>query len=214
MRATLVVAADGRNSVVRDYSGLPIENLGAPTDVLWMRLSRHADGPEVFFYADRGKALFLTGRGRCSGSKSGHSGAAGKRHRRVSCGDCRAGALPPGPSWGTPRLDRLETIDRQGESPAAVASPRPGVHRRYGSRHVSRWGRGDQSCHSGRGPGGQYAGGTPSRGRCQPPRSCEDPAPPCVPHAAYAAGAGIDPKTTSVPAPQPRDCGWHSGRSM
>ena len=63
VRATLVVGADGRNSVVRDYSGLPIENLGAPTDVMWMRLSRHADDPELFFYADRGKALFLTDRG-------------------------------------------------------------------------------------------------------------------------------------------------------
>ncbi len=30
------------------------------------------------------------GRGRCSGSKNGYSGDAGKRHRRVSCGDCRA----------------------------------------------------------------------------------------------------------------------------
>jgi len=213
VRATLVVGANGRNSVVRDYSGLPIENLGAPTDVLWMRLSRHADGPEVFFYADRGRALFLTGRGRCSAPKAAIAEMQAKASknfvRRLS-----SWSLPPGPSRGAPRLDRLETIDRQGESPAAVASPRPGVHRRYGSRHVSRWGRGDQSCHSGRGPGGQYAGGTPSRGRCQPPRSCEDPAPPCVPHAAYAAGAGIDPKTTSVPAPQPRDCGWHSGRSM
>jgi 2-polyprenyl-6-methoxyphenol hydroxylase-like FAD-dependent oxidoreductase len=63
VRATLVVGADGRNSVVRDCSGLPIEDLGAPTDVLWMRLSRHADDPEVFVYADRGKALFLTDRG-------------------------------------------------------------------------------------------------------------------------------------------------------
>jgi 2-polyprenyl-6-methoxyphenol hydroxylase-like FAD-dependent oxidoreductase len=63
VRATLVVGADGRSSVVRDYSGLPVEDLGAPTDVIWMRLSRHADDPELFFYADRGKALFLTDRG-------------------------------------------------------------------------------------------------------------------------------------------------------
>jgi 2-polyprenyl-6-methoxyphenol hydroxylase-like FAD-dependent oxidoreductase len=47
VRATLVVGSDGRNSVVRDHSGLPIEDLGAPTDVLWMRLSRHADDPDV-----------------------------------------------------------------------------------------------------------------------------------------------------------------------
>jgi 2-polyprenyl-6-methoxyphenol hydroxylase-like FAD-dependent oxidoreductase len=63
VRATLVVGADGRSSLVRDYSGLPIEDLGAPTDVIWMRLSRHADDPEVVLYADRGKALFLTDRG-------------------------------------------------------------------------------------------------------------------------------------------------------
>src|ERR1700691_57285 len=63
VRADLVVGADGRNSVVRDCSGLPVEDLGAPTDVLWMRLSKHASDPEVFFYADRGKALFLTDRG-------------------------------------------------------------------------------------------------------------------------------------------------------
>ena len=63
VRADLLVGADGRNSVVRDCSGLPVEDLGAPTDVLWMRLSKHTDDPELFFYADRGKALFLTDRG-------------------------------------------------------------------------------------------------------------------------------------------------------
>jgi 2-polyprenyl-6-methoxyphenol hydroxylase-like FAD-dependent oxidoreductase len=63
VRADLVVGADGRNSVVRDWSGLPVDDLGAPTDVLWMRLSKRANDPELFFYADRGKALFLTDRG-------------------------------------------------------------------------------------------------------------------------------------------------------
>jgi 2-polyprenyl-6-methoxyphenol hydroxylase-like FAD-dependent oxidoreductase len=38
--ADLVVGADGRTSVVRDRSGLEIERLGAPIDVLWFRLSR------------------------------------------------------------------------------------------------------------------------------------------------------------------------------
>ncbi|MDX6529773.1 MAG: hypothetical protein QOH41_2063 [Blastocatellia bacterium] len=38
--ADLVVGADGRSSVVRDRSGLEIERLGAPIDVLWFRLPR------------------------------------------------------------------------------------------------------------------------------------------------------------------------------
>ena len=42
-RADLVVGADGRSSVVRERSGLEIERLGAPIDVLWFRLSRQPD---------------------------------------------------------------------------------------------------------------------------------------------------------------------------
>jgi 2-polyprenyl-6-methoxyphenol hydroxylase-like FAD-dependent oxidoreductase len=42
IRADLVVAADGRRSVLRDRAGLEVEVLGAPMDVLWMRLSRNA----------------------------------------------------------------------------------------------------------------------------------------------------------------------------
>jgi 2-polyprenyl-6-methoxyphenol hydroxylase-like FAD-dependent oxidoreductase len=43
VRAELVVGADGRSSIVRDVSGLEIERLGAPIDVLWFRLSRQPD---------------------------------------------------------------------------------------------------------------------------------------------------------------------------
>jgi len=43
VRARLVIAADGRSSRMRDQSGLPVTNLGAPMDVLWMRLSRRPD---------------------------------------------------------------------------------------------------------------------------------------------------------------------------
>jgi 2-polyprenyl-6-methoxyphenol hydroxylase-like FAD-dependent oxidoreductase len=45
VRADLVVAADGRHSVVRDKAALPVEELGAPMDVLWFRLSRAPDDP-------------------------------------------------------------------------------------------------------------------------------------------------------------------------
>jgi 2-polyprenyl-6-methoxyphenol hydroxylase-like FAD-dependent oxidoreductase len=40
--ADLVVAADGRRSVLRERAGLEVDVLGAPMDVLWMRLSRRA----------------------------------------------------------------------------------------------------------------------------------------------------------------------------
>jgi 2-polyprenyl-6-methoxyphenol hydroxylase-like FAD-dependent oxidoreductase len=42
IRADLVVAADGRHSVLRERAGLEVQVLGAPIDVLWMRLSRKA----------------------------------------------------------------------------------------------------------------------------------------------------------------------------
>ena len=45
VRADLVIGADGRHSTVRERAGLEILDLGAPMDVLWMRLSRHPDDP-------------------------------------------------------------------------------------------------------------------------------------------------------------------------
>ena len=38
IKAGLTVAADGRHSTLRDRSGLAVEDLGAPFDVLWLRL--------------------------------------------------------------------------------------------------------------------------------------------------------------------------------
>lgn len=45
IKAALVVGADGRNSVVRELAGLEIERFGAPSDVLWMKLSHKPDDP-------------------------------------------------------------------------------------------------------------------------------------------------------------------------
>jgi 2-polyprenyl-6-methoxyphenol hydroxylase-like FAD-dependent oxidoreductase len=43
--ASLVVAADGRHSVVRARAGLQIDEFGAPMDVLWFQLSRRPGDP-------------------------------------------------------------------------------------------------------------------------------------------------------------------------
>jgi 2-polyprenyl-6-methoxyphenol hydroxylase-like FAD-dependent oxidoreductase len=46
VRADLVVGADGRHSTLRAKAGLETLDLGAPMDVLWMRLSRRPSDPE------------------------------------------------------------------------------------------------------------------------------------------------------------------------
>lgn len=45
IHADLVIGADGRHSIVRDKAELEVEVLGAPVDVLWFRVSRHASDP-------------------------------------------------------------------------------------------------------------------------------------------------------------------------
>jgi len=45
VRADLVVGADGRKSTVRESAGLEIEDIGAPIDVFWMRISRAPGDP-------------------------------------------------------------------------------------------------------------------------------------------------------------------------
>ncbi len=43
--AKLVVGADGRHSTVRALAGFHVENLGAPMDVLWLRIPKHPGDP-------------------------------------------------------------------------------------------------------------------------------------------------------------------------
>src|SRR5581483_10455049 len=54
--ADLVVAADGRSSVLRKAAGLVSEDFGAPMDVMWFRLPRlptDTDETQGRFYAGR-----------------------------------------------------------------------------------------------------------------------------------------------------------------
>jgi 2-polyprenyl-6-methoxyphenol hydroxylase-like FAD-dependent oxidoreductase len=64
VRADLVIGADGRHSTVREKAGLQTDDLGAPMDVLWLRLSQRPGDPKesmgrfdpghVFVMIDRG----------------------------------------------------------------------------------------------------------------------------------------------------------------
>lgn len=61
--APLTVGADGRHSVVRERAGLEVIDLGAPMDVMWMRISRHTTDPaQTLGHFDRGRILFLINR--------------------------------------------------------------------------------------------------------------------------------------------------------
>jgi 2-polyprenyl-6-methoxyphenol hydroxylase-like FAD-dependent oxidoreductase len=59
LRADLVVGADGRHSIVRERAGLQIEDLGAPIDVLWMRMSRKPDDPAQALGNVQGGHIFV-----------------------------------------------------------------------------------------------------------------------------------------------------------
>ena len=64
IRAALVVGADGRGSVVRERAGLPVQDLNAPIDVLWMRLSRRpSDGAEPLGNFGAGNIFVMIDRG-------------------------------------------------------------------------------------------------------------------------------------------------------
>ncbi len=63
IRADLIVGADGRRSVIRDRAELQITELGAPMDVLWMRLSHHPGDPkQTFGHVEAGKIFVMLDR--------------------------------------------------------------------------------------------------------------------------------------------------------
>ncbi len=60
VRADLIVGADGRHSVVREKAGLEVIDLGAPMDVLWMRLARQSNDPPQTLGRFRGGKFLVT----------------------------------------------------------------------------------------------------------------------------------------------------------
>jgi 2-polyprenyl-6-methoxyphenol hydroxylase-like FAD-dependent oxidoreductase len=61
--AHLVIAADGRQSIVREKAGLGVEDFGAPMDVLWFRMSRRSsDGEQTLGRVVSGKMMVMLNR--------------------------------------------------------------------------------------------------------------------------------------------------------
>ncbi|HUJ60628.1 MAG TPA: FAD-dependent oxidoreductase [Kofleriaceae bacterium] len=64
VRARLVVGCDGRHSVVRTAAGLRVRDLGAPIDVMWMKLRRlPIDRDHVFAIVTADQFLVMLDRG-------------------------------------------------------------------------------------------------------------------------------------------------------
>jgi 2-polyprenyl-6-methoxyphenol hydroxylase-like FAD-dependent oxidoreductase len=63
IRSCLTVGADGRRSIVRERAGFEVMDLGAPMDVLWMRVSRQAGDPgQILGRAAAGKIFIMVDR--------------------------------------------------------------------------------------------------------------------------------------------------------
>jgi 2-polyprenyl-6-methoxyphenol hydroxylase-like FAD-dependent oxidoreductase len=60
VRADLIVGADGRRSIVREKAGLEVNDLGAPIDVLWMRLPRQPTDPNETLGRFRAGRILVT----------------------------------------------------------------------------------------------------------------------------------------------------------
>src|SRR5512139_2726207 len=58
--ADLIVGCDGRHSTVRERAGLRVDDIGAPIDVLWFRVSRRDDDfSETFGHIDAGRMMVM-----------------------------------------------------------------------------------------------------------------------------------------------------------
>ncbi len=64
IRASLVVGADGRNSITRSLAGLEVESFGIPSEVLWMKFSRlESDPPYTMGHAGPRQGFVMIDRG-------------------------------------------------------------------------------------------------------------------------------------------------------
>jgi len=63
IRAALTVACDGRHSTLRERAGLQVDDLGAPMDVMWFRISRQGTDPaDVIGHIEAGRMLVMLNR--------------------------------------------------------------------------------------------------------------------------------------------------------
>ena len=163
VRAALVVGADGRTSVVRERAGLAVEDIGAPMDVLWMRLSRReSDGAEALGRIDAGKMFVMIDRGdywQCAYviAKGAAEEVRAARHRSVPRRYRLGRADDAGPRRGAARMGRRQAAHGEDRPPEAMAPAGAAVHRRCRARDVAGRRRRHQPRGAGRGGGREPA---------------------------------------------------------
>jgi 2-polyprenyl-6-methoxyphenol hydroxylase-like FAD-dependent oxidoreductase len=129
VHAQLVLACDGRHSVIRDQSGLPLTVIGAPMDVFWFRLPKDPGPNNSMGVFDTGLILALIDRGdywQCgfvfpkgTGDAIQKQGIEAFRARIGAAAPDLAEATAALKSWDdvsllTVALDRLDRWDRPG----------------------------------------------------------------------------------------------------
>src|SRR5579862_1115014 len=125
----------------------------------------------------------------------GRSGdGASERHRIVSRGDRRTGALPARPRFGIARLEGRECFDGCRGPAGAVVAPGTFVYRRCGACDVADWRCGNQSSDPGRGGRRQCAGLDPFTKNSVGERAATCAAAQGVSDSSHAADAGGDPE--------------------
>jgi 2-polyprenyl-6-methoxyphenol hydroxylase-like FAD-dependent oxidoreductase len=111
INAPLVIGADGRGSTVRGAARLAVKDLGAPIDVLWMRLSKQPSDPQqVLGVFNLGRIMVMIDRGdywQCAFviKKGGIDDARAKGLDALKTAIAEISPLPPD------RLDELKSWD-------------------------------------------------------------------------------------------------------
>jgi hypothetical protein len=203
IKADLTIAADGRHSILRGKSGLPLMELGAPFDVLWLRLPvRPGDPADLVGRVKNGQLLVMiyrTDYWQCAYHPQRrirrHQGRRPAAIPRAVEADCRLRGGSRGPSHHRLRPD--QAFDRGGEPLGEVGKARALVHRRRGACHVAGGRCGNQPGDPGCGGGGEYPGARAEAGRAISGDAGESSGATAIPHQGDSSIPSCGAKTSA-----------------
>ncbi len=174
--ARLVIGADGRRSTVRAKAKLKVTDLGAPFDVLWLRLPVEAGDPHEPVGRFVGGNLFvMLYRGdywQCALliPKGGFAALKAEGLQRLPVAAAHRGGVCARPGRDDPELRRRQVAHREGRQADALGAARPRLHRRRSACDVAGRRRRHQPRDPGRGGGGEHPEPDPSAAYAEPAR--------------------------------------------